>query len=192
MIRRTGGVALALFLAIASGCGAGGSQTHFEHESGIYFEFPEGWSVPGRQEWRDLDLGDDKTLVTVMDETRQAAFSIIPVNLSLDEQFTLNILDDDPAARAVMFVKSIDAAGPNRYEDYALISQSPVNFAGAFMGEIVFEGKNPGKSLKWHRLLALTTQSDAIVMFLFTAPADQVEAFRDDFYFIEDTWDWGR
>lgn len=183
-----------LFLAIGLltlvGCGPSVPQTRFQHESGMSFDFPEGWSVPGRQEWNDLQLGEDNTLVTVMDESRSAMFSIVPVQLGPDEEFVLNLLDDNPTARAVMFVESIDAAGPQRYGQYELIGKNPANFAGAMMGEIVFEGSVPGKDVKWRRLLALTTMSDAVIMFIFAAPPDRLDEFQPDFDYIESTWRW--
>ncbi len=155
------------------------------------FLFPEGWSVPSPQEWRDLKLGKDQTLITLMDESRRAGFSVILVNLGPDEQFVLNLLDDHPAARAVMFTESIDAAGPGNYENYKLIGKQPALFAGAPMAEIVFEGRKPGKQMNRYRLLALTTKSDFIIMFLFSAPIEERDAFQADFDFIESTWSWG-
>lgn len=182
---------LAAGLAALSGCGSGAPQTRFQHESGMAFDFPEGWSVPSRQEWNEMQLGEDNTLITVMDESRSAMFSIVPVQLGLDEEFVLNLLDDNPTARAVMFVESIDAAGPQRYGQYELIAKNPANFAGAMMGEIIFLGSSPGKERKWRRLLALTTVSDAVIMFIFAAPPDQRDRFQPDFDFIESTWSWG-
>lgn len=184
---------LLTFGLMLSGCGAGSgvTATGFHHESGIAFEFPEGWSVPSQEEWKTLQLGEDNTLVTVMDESRSAMFSIVPMQLGMDEEFVLNLLDDNPTARAVMFTESIDAAGPQRYGQYSLIGKRPTNFAGAMMGEIAFEGALPGKELKWRRLLALTTMSDAVIMFIFAAPPDRLAEFQPDFDYIESTWNWG-
>jgi hypothetical protein len=58
------------------------------------------------------------------------------------------------------------------------------------MAEIVFQGRKPGKALNRNRLLALTTMSDFIIMFLFSAPVDELESFQPDFDFIESTWSW--
>jgi hypothetical protein len=178
-------------LMLVAACSPGVPETGYRHSTGLGFDFPPGWSVPTSQEWRDLNLGDDHSLVTIMDASREAGFSVVPVNLDANESFVLNLLDDEPAARGVMFVESIDAAGPGRYEEYRLLGKRPVLFSGAPLSEITFQGRTPGKDLKWRRLLALTTQSDAILMLIFSAPADGVEDFRDDFEFIESSWRWG-
>lgn len=84
------------FLLVASflmiGCSQETPQTHFKHKSGIYFEFPEGWSKLSKKEWRERKMGKDQTLITIMDKERDAGFSIIPVALNSEAQMVFGII----------------------------------------------------------------------------------------------------
>ncbi|MCP5051355.1 MAG: hypothetical protein GY940_29585 [bacterium] len=187
---------LALLIFI-TGCSSNNSetiqsQTNFKHNSGIQFDFPYGWTPLSKKEWRDMKLGADKTLITIMDNNREAGFSLIPVGLNRSDSITLNLLGNEPAAKAVMFLEAMHAAGPGKYREYELFSKGATSFAGYPMAEIIYQGRNPGKSLKWYRVLALTgtKPANAILMFVFTTPIDEEEDFKEDFDFIEKSWKW--
>ena len=78
-----------------------------------------------------MKLGTDKTLITIMDKSRMAGFSLIPVGLDADDQIVLGMLGDEPAARVVMFIESIHTAGPNKYQEYELFEKTATMYAGA-------------------------------------------------------------
>ena len=187
---------LPAILFIISGCSGGSqstiSETGFKHKSGIKFDFPSGWSPLSKQEWQDMNLGENKTLITIMDANREAGFSLIPVNLDRETSITLNLLGNEPAARAVMFLQSMHMGGKRRYEEYEMFSKGGEVFAGLPVAEIIYQGRNPGKNLKWYRVLALTATKPAnsIIMMMFTAPIDEEENFEDDFNAIEASWKW--
>jgi hypothetical protein len=182
-----------LFISIISiGCTQQDTQDHFRHKSGIYFDFPEGWSKLSKEEWRDKKLGKDQTLITIMDNERRAGFSLIPVALSSEAQMVFGMMGNEVEARVVMYLESIHRAAPNRYQEYKLLSKGASLFAGIPMGELVFQGKNPGKTLQWYRLLVLAVPNteEAMIMFIFTAPIGEQDSFKRDFDFIESTWKW--
>ncbi len=60
------------------------------------------------------------------------------------------------------------------------------------MGEIVFQGQNPGKTLRWYRILVLAgaDSNKSVLMLAFSAPMDEQSEFEDAFDFIEDNWNW--
>lgn len=181
-----------LIFVVFSACTLYESPTSFKHRSGIYFDFPNGWSRLTKKEWRDMDLGPNKTLITIMDKNREAGFSLIPLDLDNNTKITLNMLGSDAAAKGAMFVESINAAGPGKYQQYKLFKKDGSSFAGYPMAEIVFQGRNPGKTLKWYRILALIgpDSNNPILMFVFTAPINKKDSFKKDFDFIEDSWRW--
>jgi hypothetical protein len=179
-------------LLFVGGCAEQTLQTHFKHKSGIYFEFSEGWSELSKKEWRKRKMGKDRTLITIMDKERRAGFSVIPVALNSEAQMVFGMMGDEVEARVAMFLESLHAAGPKRYQEYKLFSKGAALFAGFPMGELVFQGKNPGKELKWYRVLvlALPNTEEAMIMFIFTAPMGEQDSFKKDFDFIEGTWKW--
>jgi hypothetical protein len=187
---------LCLFLLFISfiivGCAQQTPQSHFRHKSGIYFDFPEGWSKLSKKEWREQKMGKDQSLITIMNKERHAGFSVIPVALNSEAQMVFGMLSDEVEARVAMYLESIHHAAPNRYQKYKLFSKGAALFAGFPMGEIVFQGRNPGKKLKWYRILVLAVQNTekAMVMFIFTAPIGEQDSFKKDFDFIESTWKW--
>lgn len=91
-----------------------------------------------------------------------------------------------------MYLESLHMAGPKRYQEYKLFSKGATLFAGWAMGELVFQGTNPGKTLKWYRIvvLALPNTKEAMIMFIFTAPMGEQDSFKKEFEFIEATWKW--
>ncbi|MFW6302979.1 MAG: hypothetical protein ACOC2L_00020 [Candidatus Sumerlaeota bacterium] len=133
-----------------------------------------------------------ETLVTIMDERREAGFALIAMNATGDVRYTLNMLGDEPEAKAVMAMESIDAAGPNEYEDYQRISHGAVMFAGVPMAELRFQGRKPGKDLRWYRILILTGggSNDTILLILSSTPKDEKGLYYQDFKAIEDSWQW--
>ena len=167
-------------------------ETHFKHKSGIYFEFPEGWSKLSKKEWRDRKMGKDQTIITIMDKERCAGFSVILVALNSEAQMIFAMMGDKVESRAVMYLASLHIAGPNRYQEYKLFSKGTDLFAELAMGELVFQGKNPGKTLKWYRVLvlALPNTEEALIMFIFTTPMGKQDSFKENFDFIESTWKW--
>lgn len=174
------------------GCTQQSSQTHFKHKSGIYFEFPEGWSKLSKKEWDEQKMGKDRTFITIMDKERCAGFSVIQVALNSEAQMVFGMIGDEVEARVVMYLESLHAAGSKRYLKYKLFSKGVALFAGLPMGELVFQGENPGKTLKWYRVLvlALPNTEEAMIMFVFTAPMGEQDSFKKDFVFIEETWKW--
>ena len=82
---------------LAAGCAP---ETNFEDKSGISFEFPAGWSRLSSKEWKELGLGTNRTLVTVMDEARVAGFSVIPVGLSMGDQMAFGAMGIPPLPRS--------------------------------------------------------------------------------------------
>jgi hypothetical protein len=175
-----------------TGCAQQAPETHFKHKSGIYFEFPEGWSKLSKKEWRERKMGKDRTLITIMDKERHAGFSVIPVALNSEAQMVFAMMGNEVEARVAMYLESLHVAGPNRYQEYKLFSKDTELFAGLAMGELVFQGKNPGKTLKWYRILvlALPNTEEALIMFIFTAPMGKQDSFKEHFAFIESTWKW--
>jgi hypothetical protein len=146
--------------------------------SPVRFKFPEGWSELSEQEWREMDLGENRTQVTVMDGERLAGFSVIRVPL-------------DGLTPAIS-VDSIHAAGPGKYENYRLIKKGKAQFAGRSVGEIVYQGQNPGKELRWYRVLiaAPPDRTDRLLMLLHSTPLGREGEFAADFASIEQSWQW--
>ncbi len=165
-------------------------DTSYQHASGIGFDFPDGWSMLSPSEVKKFE--SDNTLVTIMDKERRAGFSLIAMNAEGDVRMTLNLLGDEPAAKAAMTMHSIVQAAPEKYEDFELISHDAVLFAGVPMAELIFEGRNPGKELKWHRLLILTGggNNDTILMIYAATPIGEEDDYADDLKAIEDSWEW--
>jgi len=93
------------------------------------------------------------------------------------------MMGKEAEARVAMYLVSIDSAGPRRYQEYKLFSKGAALFAGIPMGELIFQGRNPGKRLKWHRLLVLASPNteEAMVMFVFTAPPGEQDSFKKTF-----------
>ena len=60
------------------------------------------------------------------------------------------------------------------------------------MGELIYQGKRPGKTLKWHRLLVLgfPNTEESLIMFIQVAPMGEEDSFKQDFDFIESSWRW--
>ncbi len=182
---------LLVLVLFISGCTQQIAQTSFKHKSGIHFDFPDGWSMLSKKEWCDMDMCQNQALITIMDKYREAGFCIIPIDLNSNMQFTLDILGNEPAVRAVMLIESIHAAGPNKYEEYMLLEKNTIMFAGLPMAELIYQGSNPGKTLKWHRVLALVLPNETMLMLVFTAPMGKQALFKDNFVFIENSWEWG-
>jgi hypothetical protein len=182
---------LVLFVFIV-GCGKPVSEKSFQHSSGISFDFPDGWSPLSNKEWRDMDLGKDRTIITIMDKNREASFSIIPVRLGSTSRITFNKPSGGASIEATFYVNSIHAAGPNKYEDYSLFRKGETTFADFPMGEIVFQGQNPGKELRWYRILVLAgaDSNKSVLMLVFSTPMDEQSEFENDFDFIENSWNW--
>ena len=192
-VRKAGPLLFLLSLSLlAGGCAPQVPTTYFKDSSGIYFEFPEGWSRLSKKEWQEREMGEDRTLVTIMDSERLAGFSLIRVILDAHARFALSMMDDAGEDRVSLYVDSIDAAGPARYEEYKLFGKGRTVFAGVPAAETLFQGRNPGKTLKWYRVvvLALPEDEDSIFMLVFTAPIGRRYPFMKDFGFIEDTWQW--
>ena len=188
-------VLLCFLLSISflmAGCVQQAPQAYFRDRSGMYFEFPYGWSRLSKEEWRERNMGEDRTLVTIMDSERRAGFSVIPINLSKDAQTAFEVMADTTEDRLSMYIDSLYAAGPSRYQNYIFFNKGTTKFAGLPVGEITFQGRNPGKELKWYRVLvfALPRRQAAVIMFVFTAPMGKHYSFKKDFEFIEDTWKW--
>ena len=184
---------LLFMLILFTGCSnQTDSPSYFQHKSGLYFDYPGGWSELSKKEWREHKMGKDQTLITIMDEDRMAGFAIIPVTLSRADQQTSRILDDEVEARVVVFLESIDEAAPNKYHNYELIKKGAASFAGIPVGEIVYQGKLPGKSLRWYRILIAVADNiyDKFLMIVLTAPMGEQDDFLPDFLKIEDTWKW--
>jgi len=156
------------------------------------FSYPEGWSELSSKEWRSMDLGKNETLLTIMDGRRKAAFSIIPVGLDPQLEAMSLMLGEEGAARAAFFLESIDRAGPGRYGEYGLVRKGGTAFAAVPVGEIVYQGRSPGKGLRWWRVLVVVSSksTDAMVMLLFSAPLGDEDLYERDFAFIESTWSW--
>lgn len=185
-------VLLPVLLLFLTGCGEELPQDKFQHKSGIYFDFPDGWSRLSKQEWRDLDLGTDQTLVTIMDKNREAGFSLIATGMQDRSSIDFKSPANGPGQNAILSVNAIDAAGPNKYENYSLWEKGTSIFAGFPMAEIIFEGKSRGKSLRWYRLLVFesTDSNRTTLMLLFSTPMEENTQFDNDFDSIENSWLW--
>ncbi len=181
---------LSIFVACSTESDIVPTDTSYHHPAGISFDFPEGWSKLSPKEVKKFE--SDKTLLTIMDDGRKAGFSLIAMNAKGDVRFALNLLGDEPAAKAAMTMQSIIAVAPKQYEEFELISHDAVLFAGVPMAELIFEGRNPGKEKKWHRILILTGggNNDTILMIYGATPVGEEAAYTDDFKAIEESWSW--
>ena len=144
----------------------------------VPFRMPDGWSELSEQEWRDMDLGTNYTQVTVMDAERLAGFSIVSFSMA----------GMNPATS----IDSIHAAGPGKYKDYRLITKGAARFAGRSVGEILYQGQNPGKELRWYRVIISASPGGTgdRFMLIHTAPIGRERDFAEAFSSIEKSWQW--
>lgn len=183
---------LLMIFVFVAGCAPQTPQTHFESKGGLYFKFPEGWDELSKKEWKQRKMGKDNTLITVMDKKRLAGFSIIPVPLDMDMQISSQMLGSEMETRIAFFLESIDAAGPQKYTDYKLISKDGALFAGIPMGEIIYQGQLTGRALRWYRILvaAAPEKYDTLLMLVYTTPVGEQDYYKQDFQTIENSWKW--
>ena len=182
---------LAAVFSVA-GCTQPASRNEAQARPAERFHFPSAWTELSASEWREMELGENRTLITIMDPNRAAGFSVIRVPVDSAMKPVLQAGGDDRETRATMAVESIHAAGPEEYEDYKLIRKGTASYAGRAVGEIVYQGQNPGKGLRWFRVLVDVgeTPGEPLLMLVHSAPLGQQESFAPDFGYIETTWQW--
>jgi hypothetical protein len=107
-------------------------------------------------------------------------------------QSALRALGDNSKARNALLVESIHTAGPDQYQDYQLIERGAAQYAGRTMGQIVYQGQNPGKGLRWFRVLidAGHAPDEPTLMLVHSTPLGRQNEFKPDFGYIEQTWEW--
>jgi hypothetical protein len=183
-----------IFIFIQVGCKESSTLTESFNDdlAGIAFEFPKGWSELTPKEWRERKMGENKTLITIMDKQREAGFSIIPVHLDATFERTFNMYADEGKDRSDVLIESIHAAGPNKYRGYKLLEKGEMDFAEYTLAGIEFKGQKPGKEMRWQRLvIAMSeTDNDELVMIVFSTPVGKESDYEEDFKYIEDTWQW--
>ena len=168
------------------------SDTHFEHKSGIYFEFPEGWSHIGKKEWQDRGMGVNQTLITVADPSREAFFVVVPMELDLTALEVNNIMRGKKQSHTTMLIEAIHKSGPLEYRNYKLVDKGLVDFGGREVGEIIFEGTKPGKELRWHQILIAVDENkeESYYMLIFSVPPKKLDQYDKEFAVIDKTWRW--
>ncbi|MFP4460316.1 MAG: hypothetical protein ACLFSQ_12105 [Candidatus Zixiibacteriota bacterium] len=184
-------IAAYIVLSISS-CAKVSENSYSNEDLGVKFTFPIGWSELSEQEWQDLHLGEDKTLITIMDEDRDASFALIKVPVGAMAEQLKNLEMDMILNQLNGMVEKIHQTGPQRFDNYELKRKGKATFNEYPMAEIVYQGQNPGKDIKWFRILLGVNPNNktTMIMLIFSAPINEYEEYIDEFEIIEKSWEW--
>lgn len=167
-------------------------DNHFEHKSGIYFEFPAGWSRLTREEWEQRNMGTNQTLITIADKAREAFFAVIPMEFDITALEVKFLSMGKRMSATEMLIEALHRAGPMQYLGYKMIDKGTVDFAGWEVGELIFEGKQMKRRQTWNQIIIAVdkNKSNKYYMLVFSLPPKKLIFYEKDLEVIDRTWRW--
>jgi hypothetical protein len=171
-----------LAVVVLLGCGGG---DRFE-AVGIAFDLPPGWTSlePAELEARgaavDTMIGSaDRSAIAFAQELRGVPPAAIDSNP----------YGGGTSLRLARIAAAVEAALPNRYQDYRFGRHGATTLGREPAVEIDFVGREPGEDLRWRRLVLASPDPDRVLMFGFGCPVDERDDHADALASIQASWE---